>query len=65
MANKRHHRACCEEQTRERFFPVSKIGRLLVCIGLGLAFFSFVFGFWMALLGCTLVLVGFLVIQNC
>ena len=65
MANKRHERGWCEEEARERFFPVCRLGQILMFAGLALAFLSFVFGFWMALLGAVLVLVGFLVIQSC
>ena len=65
MASRHHPRAPCEEEARERFFPVCHVGRILMLIGLGMAFFSFVFGFWMALLGAGLILTGFLVAQCC
>ena len=65
MANRRHPHEICEAEARERFFPICSIGRILMFAGLGMAFFSFVFGFWMALLGAGLILIGFLVVQCC
>jgi len=55
----------CDQGTREKLYPVSRIGQLLIFVGVGLAFLSFVFGFWLAFLGAVLALVGFLVIMNC
>lgn len=65
MANRRRGCAPCEVGARERLYPICKVGQVLVFIGLGMAFLSFVFGFWMAFLGAAFVLIGFLVIQNC
>lgn len=65
MANRRQGCAPCDIGAQERLYPICRVGQILVFIGLGMAFLSFVFGFWMAFLGAILVLVGYLVIQNC
>lgn len=69
MANRRRDQAqfgcACEGGAREKFYPVCRIGQALIFAGLALAFLSFVFGFWLALLGALLIVVGFLVIMSC
>ncbi len=67
MANRQRDCDCspCDVPAQEKLYPVSKIGQILIFVGLALVFLSFVFGFWMAFLGAILVLIGYLVIQNC
>lgn len=60
---RREHFHDCEEE--ERFFPVNRVGHLLIIIGLALAFLSFIFGFWLAIVGAILVVAGFIIIQWC
>jgi|GEM_PF-3386490 hypothetical protein len=65
MSNRRQSCAPCDEGAREGFYPVCKVGQMLMFIGLGMAFLSFVLGFWLAFVGAILVLIGYLVIQCC
>lgn len=65
MRNRHDNCNQCDINAREKFYPVCRIGQILIFVGLGLAFLSFIFGFWLALLGAALVLIGFLVIQCC
>ena len=55
----------CDKGAREKLYPICRIGQMLIFIGVGMAFLSFVFGFWLAFLGAILALIGFLVIMNC
>jgi hypothetical protein len=54
----------CQQGAQEKFFPVCKIGQILIFVGLGLAFLSFIFGFGMAFLGAILILVGYVVVRT-
>ena len=56
---------CCDRTAQEKMYPVCKAGQTIIFIGLGMAFMSLIFGFWLALLGAMLVLIGFWVIQQC
>ena len=63
LYDKRGCGAPCPDGVREKLFPICRIGQALILIGIGLGFLSFVFGFWLALLGAILVLTGFCVVQ--
>ena len=63
LYEKRGRNVPCPDDLREKWFPVCKIGQLLIFVGVGLGFLSFVFGFWLAFLGAILVLIGFCVVQ--
>ena len=63
MYHKRGRDTPCSDGVREKLFPICRIGQMLIFIGIGLGFLSFVFGFWLALLGAVLVLIGFCVVQ--
>ena len=63
LYGKRVQKFPCPNGVQEKMFPICRIGQLLIFIGLGLGFLSFVFGFWLALLGAVLVLIGFCVVQ--
>ena len=65
MYGKRDHKIPCPDGVHVKMFPICRIGQLLMFIGVGFGFLSFVFGFWLALLGAILVLIGFCVIQFC
>ncbi len=65
MTNRRNDCAPTGEAPIEKLYPVCRIGQTLILIGLALAFLSFVFGFWLAVLGAIFVLIGYLVITSC
>lgn len=65
MNDRRSHNASCHDGVQEKLFPICRIGQILIFIGIGLGFLSLVFGFWLALLGAILVLIGFFVVQFC
>ncbi len=65
MPNRQRDCGACDVPAHEKLYPVCRVGQVLIFVGLGMVFLSFVFGFWLALLGVALVLIGFLVIQSC
>ena len=62
MDGRRHGCEPCQGgPVEEKLYPASRLGIVLIVVGVALAFLSFVCGVWLALLGAALVVVGYLI----
>lgn len=55
---------CKGESAQEKRYPVSRLGLILLAVGLALVLLSLIFGFWLAVLGAVLIAVGYIVVMS-